>query len=204
VLAKYPDLTIENCGSGGGRMEYAMLSHLQLQSSSDQEDYRLYPSIAVGESAAVLPEQLAIWSYPLANADADAASFNMVSAMMFRIHQSGNLGNLKPEAFQQVKNGLQIYKEQIRRHTRSAVPYYPLGLPDITDPTSPICLGMRSAGSDYLAVWRLRGEGRIHLPKAAAKMKVLYPIDLGIRVDAVGEGLDVIFPRETMASILTL
>jgi alpha-galactosidase len=203
VLAKYPDLTIENCGSGGGRMEYAMLSHLQLQSSSDQEDYRLYPSIAVGESAAVLPEQLAIWSYPLANADADAASFNMVSAMMFRIHQSGNLGNLKPEAFQQVKNGLQIYKEQIRRHTRSAVPYYPLGLPDITDPVSPIFLGMRSAESNYLAVWRLRGESRIHLPKTAAKMKVLYPIDLGIRVEAAGEGLDVTFPRETMACILT-
>jgi alpha-galactosidase len=204
VLAKYPDLTIENCGSGGGRMEYAMLSHLQLQSSSDQEDYRLYPSIAVGESAAVLPEQLAIWSYPLASADADAASFNMVSAMMFRIHQSGNLGNLKPEAFQQVKNGLQIYKEQIRHHTRSAVPYYPLGLPDITDPISPISLGMRSSGSDYLAVWRLRGEGRVHLSKAAAKMKILYPIDLGIRVEGVAEGLDVIFPRETMACILTL
>ena len=48
VLARYPNLTIENCGSGGGRMEYAMLSHLQLQSSSDQTDYRLYPSIAVG------------------------------------------------------------------------------------------------------------------------------------------------------------
>jgi len=204
VLAKYPDLTIENCGSGGGRMEYAMLSHLQLQSSSDQEDYRLYPSIAVGESAAVLPEQLAIWSYPLANADADAASFNMVSAMMFRIHQSGNLGNLKPEAFDQVKKGLQIYKEQIRRNTRSAVPYYPLGLPDITDPVSPISLGMRSAASDYCAVWRLRGEGRVHLPKTTAKMKVLYPIDLGVRVEATAEGLDVIFPRETMACILTV
>jgi alpha-galactosidase len=89
VLARYPDLTIENCGSGGGRMEYAMLSHLQLQSSSDQEDYRLYPAICVGESAAVLPEQLAIWSYPLAGGDVDATCFNMVSAMLFRIHQSG-------------------------------------------------------------------------------------------------------------------
>ena len=105
VLARYPDLTIENCGSGGGRMEYAMLSHLQLQSSSDQEDYRLYPAIAVGESAAVLPEQLAIWSYQLANGDADAATFNLVNAMLFRIHQSGHLAELSPESFTQVKNG---------------------------------------------------------------------------------------------------
>jgi len=55
ILSRYPDLIIENCGSGGGRMEYAMLSHLQLQSSSDQEDYRLFPAIAVGETAAFFP-----------------------------------------------------------------------------------------------------------------------------------------------------
>ena len=203
VLARYPDLTIENCGSGGGRMEYAMLSHLQLQSSSDQEDYRLYPSIAVGESAGVLPEQLAIWSYPLANASEDEASFNMVSAMLFRIHQSGNLANLKPATFDQVKTGLKIYKEVIRRHTRSAVPYYPLGLPDITDHTAAIALGMRSPESDFIAVWRLRGEREIHLPRVSSRMKILYPTNLGIELQPAGDGVNITFPRELMACVLT-
>ena len=64
ILKRYPDLVIENCGSGGGRMDYAMLSRLQLQSMTDQEDYLKLPAILVGASAAVLPEQLAIWSYP--------------------------------------------------------------------------------------------------------------------------------------------
>ncbi|MCL4402828.1 MAG: alpha-galactosidase, partial [Acidobacteria bacterium] len=41
VYQRYPDLVIENCGSGGGRMDYAMLSRHQLQSSSDQMDYRV-------------------------------------------------------------------------------------------------------------------------------------------------------------------
>jgi alpha-galactosidase len=203
VLARYPELTIENCGSGGGRMEYAMLSHLQLQSSSDQEDYRLYPSIAVGESAGVLPEQLAIWSYPLADADEDAASFNMVSAMLFRIHQSGNLANLKSAVFDQVKTGLRVYKEIIRHHTRAAVPYYPLGLPDITDHNSPIALGMRSQENDFIAVWRLHGSSQVQLPKANPGMKILYPTNLGIEVQSKGEGILVNFPREMMACLLS-
>lgn len=181
-----------------------MLSHLQLQSSSDQEDYRLYPAIAVGESAAVLPEQLAIWSYQLANGDSDAATFNLVNAMLFRIHQSGHLAELSPASFAQVKNGLRIYKEQIRPHIGSAVPYYPLGLPDMTDTISPISLGMRSPRSNFIAVWRLQGEERVHLPKTDPKARILYPTDLGIRLETEGDGISVIFPRKMMACILTL
>jgi alpha-galactosidase len=204
ILSRYPDLIIENCGSGGGRMEYAMLSHLQLQSSSDQEDYRLFPAIAVGETAGVLPEQLAVWSYPLAASDTDAAAFNMVNAMLGRIHQSGRLDQLSPASFAQVKKGLQIYKEQIRTHTGEATPYYPLGLPDLTDPVSPIALGMRSPGANYIAIWRLRGSDRIHVPHTARGARILYPTDLGIHVEQQGDGCDVIFPRELMACILTL
>jgi alpha-galactosidase len=203
VLARYPDLTIENCGSGGGRMEYAMLSHLQLQSSSDQEDYRLYPAIAVGESAAVLPEQLAIWSYQLVKGDPDAAAFNLVNAMLFRIHQSGHLAELSPPCFAQVKTGLQIYKDRIRPNIGAAVPYYPLGMPDITDTISPIALGMRSPRSNFIAVWRLEGDDKVHLPKVSPKMKILYPADLGIQIEAAGEGINVILPRKMMACILT-
>jgi alpha-galactosidase len=204
VLTRYPDLTIENCGSGGGRMEYAMLSHLQLQSSSDQEDYRLYPAIAVGETAAVLPEQLAVWSYPLATSDPEATAFNLVSALQCRIHQSGHVAHLSPASFAQLKTGLQVYKEKIRPHIGTATPYYPLGLPDLTDRISPVALGMRSASSHFVSVWRLEGDDRVHLPGIDGRARILYPTDLGIRVEAAESGADVIFPRKLMACILAL
>jgi hypothetical protein len=35
-------------------------------------------------------------------------------------------------------------------------------------------------------------------------MKILYPADLGIGVEAKGNGIDVVFPRKMMACILTL
>ena len=38
VLDRHPDLLLENCASGAMRMDYALLSRLQLQSTSDQQD----------------------------------------------------------------------------------------------------------------------------------------------------------------------
>jgi alpha-galactosidase len=113
-------------------------SHLQLQSSSDQEDYRKYPAIVVGASAGVLPEQLAIWSYPLASSGPDAASFNMVNAMLCRIHQSGHLAKLSAESMAQVRTGIQVYKQHIRPHVPESAPFYPLGFTDITDDNRPL------------------------------------------------------------------
>ena len=43
VLDRYPGLTIENCSSGGMRTDYALLSRLQLHSTSDQQDFLRYP-----------------------------------------------------------------------------------------------------------------------------------------------------------------
>ena len=137
-----------------------MLSHLQLQSSSDQEDYRKYPAIVVGASAGVLPEQLATWSYPLASSGPDAASFNMVNAMLCRIHQSGHLAKLSAESMAQVRTGIQVYKQHIRPHVPESVPFYPLGFTDITDDKSPIALGMRSPQRTFVAVWRLTGDAK--------------------------------------------
>jgi alpha-galactosidase len=202
VLARHPDLTIENCGSGGGRMEYAMLSRLQLQSSSDQTDYLKYPAIVAGSAAGVLPEQLAVWSYPMATADADAASFNMVNAMLVRIHQSGHLARLTPAALAQVKTGIQIYKQSIRQHVPRATPFHPLGASDITDNISPLALGMRSDEKTLIAVWRLEGDSAVRLPKVSSSLRLLYPQDLDIKSVPASDGITVHFPRPRMACIL--
>lgn len=202
VLGRHPDLTIENCGSGGGRMDYAMLSHLQLQSSSDQEDYRRYPSIVNGASAGVALEQLATWSYPMATDGPDAASFNMVSAMLCRIHQSGHLAKISNESLGQVKNGIAIYKSEIRSHIPEAAPFYPLGFADVTDPRSPIALGIRAPRRTFVAVWRLSGDATVRLPGVQGNLRILYPTDLGIRAATEGDAIAVTFPRTYMACIL--
>ncbi|NJL31340.1 MAG: alpha-galactosidase [Phycisphaerales bacterium] len=152
VQSRYPDLVLENCASGGCRMDYAMLSRKQLQSSSDQTDYRKYPSIIVGTMAAVLPEQLAVWSYPLKSGDTKEASFNMVNSMLGRIHLSGQLADLSPECVAQVHQGITIYKTEIAPILHASIPFFPLGMSAIHDEYSPICLGITSEYADYYAV----------------------------------------------------
>lgn len=60
IFAEYPDIVIENCSSGGMRMDYAMLSRYSIQSTSDQTNYLRYASIAANAPSALTPEQAAI------------------------------------------------------------------------------------------------------------------------------------------------
>ncbi|MEU1852203.1 hypothetical protein ABZ499_23745 [Streptomyces sp. NPDC019990] len=55
---------VENCASGGMRMDGATLAVAQLQSTSDQQDPLRYPPIAAAAPTAVPPEQGAVWAYP--------------------------------------------------------------------------------------------------------------------------------------------
>ena len=119
IYKKYPDLVIENCSSGGLRMDYAMLARNSIQSTSDQEDYRNYATISANAAIGVTPEQAAIWSYPLRDGTKEEVIFNMVNALLLRIHQSGHLAEISPERFELVKEGIDCYKE-IRSGIKSA------------------------------------------------------------------------------------
>ncbi len=203
IVKKYPELIIENCGSGGGRMDYAMLSRLQMQSMTDQENYLKVPAILVGASAAVLPEQLGIWTYPLANADEDQASFNMVTAMLCRIHQSGRLDSIAPQVLAQVVEGIRIYKEVLRKHITASVPFYPLGTSDVTNQTAPLALGMRSSEQTVMGIWRIDGPATVTVPWPARDAKLLYPANLGIKATVRSGMLQIEFPRPHMACLVS-
>ncbi len=155
IFERYPDLVIENCSSGGMRLDYAMLSRCSIQSTSDQEDYRYYATIAANAPSAVTPEQAAVWSYPLADADCEQVAFNMVSALLLRIHQSGHLVHLSGERFALVKEAIETYKT-IRGDVKEALPFWPLGMSGYQDPW--VSMGLTLPERDYVAVWRRESE----------------------------------------------
>lgn len=162
IFEKYPQLIIENCSSGGLRMDYAMLSRYSIQSTSDQEDYVRYATIAANSPSAVTPEQSAIWSYPLTQGDQEELIYNMVNALLLRIHQSGHLVNLDQERMEYLKEAL-VYYKKIRGDIKTALPYWPLGLSHYKDPW--VSLGLKGNGKDQVAVWRRNSqEDMISLP----------------------------------------
>ncbi len=191
VLDRYPRLVIENCSSGGMRTDYALLSRLQLQSTSDQQEYLRYPPIAAAAPAAIAPEQAATWAYPQPEFTAGEIAFTMVNAMLGRVHLSGHLDRMSDPQRELVAEAVRVYKESIRPAIAESVPFWPLGLPRWDDPW--VALGLRAPGSSRLAVWR-RAPAEAsdsaavtlplpHLRGARVTPRVLYPSHAGAGAD---------------------
>ncbi|MGE5135454.1 MAG: glycoside hydrolase family 36 protein [Gemmatimonadota bacterium] len=151
VLDRHPGLTIENCASGAMRADYAMLARLQLQSTSDQQDFLRYPVIAAAAPAAITPEQAGIWCYPQPHFSTGEIAFTLCGALLGRIHLSGHLDRMSPAQRELIAGAVSVYK-QLRPDLADAVPFWPLGLPRWAD--SRVALGMRGRTRSYLLVWR--------------------------------------------------
>lgn len=171
VFARYPELIIENCSSGGLRMDYAMLSRHSIQSTSDQEDYRSYAAIAANAPLGVTMEQSAIWAYPKSGVDEEETIFNMVNALLMRVHQSGHMIDITAQQKALVKEGLDFYKT-IRADIRKAYPWWPLGFASFSDPWA--ALALDAGKRHYLAVWRLGGEDTVCLPMERLRGKKVH------------------------------
>jgi alpha-galactosidase len=217
VLDRYPALTIENCASGGMRIDYANLSHVQLQSTSDQQDYLRYPPIAAAAPAAIAPEQAAVWAYPQPAFTDDEIAFTLCGAMLGRIHLSGHIDQMSQRQRSLVADAVRVYKA-IRADVALAVPFWPLGLPGWTD--SWLALGLRAPDATYVAAWR-RGpldgspddDGAALMTLAVPQLRgvpatpeVLYPgqAPAEVRWHAAEGELAVVLPRSPSACVLTL
>lgn len=161
IFNKHPELVIENCSSGGLRMDYSMLKLHSLQSTSDQEDFKQYATISANSPLAVTMEQAAIWSYPQVNFNKEEIVFNMVNALLGRIHQSGTIQDISQENLELVKEGIGYYKT-IRQDIKNALPFWPLGVSSFGDDW--VSLGLRFKNKSYLALWRRGGNDTISLP----------------------------------------
>ncbi|PTM22876.1 alpha-galactosidase [Lactobacillus sp. PFC-70] len=204
IFAKYPDLVIENCGSGGMRHDYAMLQRHSIQSMTDQTDYVRNGNIAAVGASVVAPEQCAIWSYPLQDGDDEEVIFNMVNAMLLRIHQSGYLNKVKGHRLELVAEGIQAYKTY-RHAIPEGLPIWPEGLAQLDDEW--YSYGFRNGQDIYLAVWHGVGpqlDHQVSLQKygQVADVTQVYPHqDTNSRYTAVDSTLNVHFDREKMARL---
>jgi len=178
VLRRHPGLILENCASGAMRMDYAMLSRLHLQSTSDQQDFLHYPPIAVAAPMSVLPEQSASWAYPQPGMTDEEIAFTLCTGMLGRLYLSGNLHAMSEAQRDSVRAAVQTHRD-IRTALAASVPRWPLGLPGWTDRW--LSLAMHAGDTTYLGVWRRPGaapEVTLSLPDLAGaeiEIDVLYP-----------------------------
>ena len=209
IFKAYPNLVIENCSSGGMRMDYAMLARQSIQSTSDQTNYLKYAPIAANAPTAVTPEQAAIWSYPLSDSTKEQTIFNCVNSCLMRIHQSGNMEMLSEDKKDIVREELKFYKK-LRSNIPNALPFWPLGLAQDTDDW--MALGLDWADGMVIAVWRLKGADTCELPLPKyqgekLQVKVAFPADdqaCKVSWDAGKSVVRVTLPEEKTARILRI
>lgn len=177
ILDRHPTLVLENCGSGAMRSDFAMLSVLQLQSTSDQQNPLLYPAIAVGALGHILPEQAANWSYPQADMTDEQIVFTMATGLAGRLYLSGLLHRMSETQLDLVGHGVTVHKET-RGRLAVSTPRFPTGLPSWDDPW--VSVAFQTAAETYLIVWRQGvADARVDLVlpglSASSPITQLYP-----------------------------
>lgn len=202
IKRKYPDLMLENCSSGGLRMDYAMLSEHHIQSVTDQANFRDLAYIAAAAPTAVLPEQAGIWVYPRVGDSKDEIAFGMVSAILQRPYLSGQIAGLSEEGLQILKEGIDCFK-RIREEISTSAPFYPIGIPKHGDGL--FCVGFRYASCCRIALWCADKEQKeMRLPLSCRSAKVLYPSDAATRISLEKGGLKIRFAAAYTAAVIEL
>ena len=203
LMDKYPDLTIENCASGGNRMDYGLLSICPIQSTSDQTDYRLYPYLSGNVLTAALPEQAAVWSYPTdimhndIKRSVESVTLNMINAMFGRIHLASDLSLLSEEEMNLVKEGIS-YIKNINAWKKNAVPIYPLGISHWGDKV--VSFGLKGADKIVFSIINLSGkENEITIDLShynVKKVSLIYPLSLDCVYSFENNVIKVKLPKE--------
>ena len=163
LRARHPHLVFENCSSGAMRADFAQLERFDFQSTSDQQDFLLYPVIAAAAPVQMLPEQAGNWAYPQPSMSDEEIAFNLVTGLAGRLYLSGFVDSMSAAQLKLVTDGAELFKT-IRSHTASSVPSWPTGLPDWYAPS--LSLLLSSPDKILLYVWQ-RGTDDIRLALGA-------------------------------------
>ena len=207
MLDRHPGLILENCGSGGQRMDYGILQTLSLQSITDQTDFRYNARIAAAAATAVAPEQAGCWVYPYEDSRGHILC-NMVGGILLRPYISGQVWNLPQESLDLLREGISVYKS-IRHEVKDGLPFFPLGLPNITEDDGIFVYGLHCPSCDYLAVTSLE-ETFFHLvfDYPVDSISCIYPSNSGCTVstdnDDDGCRLEIELPEAPFAVLLKI
>jgi len=106
-----PDLVIENCSSGGHRLEPSFMELASQASFSDAHEIPSLPLIAANLHRVIRPEQSQIWAVMRA-ADSDSRIFYSICATFLgRMGLSGDVYDLSDHQWGLLDGGIDFYRE---------------------------------------------------------------------------------------------
>ncbi len=117
LSAEMPELVIENCSSGGHRLEPSMMELASMASFSDAHECKSIPIIAANLHRLIRPEQSQIWAVLRADDDIHRTRYSLCAGFLGRLCLSGDIVDISEETMNEVSAAIAFYnsvKEIIR------------------------------------------------------------------------------------------
>ena len=106
-----PGLVIENCSSGGSRIEPLRMSQVSMCSFSDAHECNEIPLVAANVSRVIPARQMQIWAVLREGESVSRTVYSLCAAMMGRICLSGDVLHLDEERVRLIQEGLEFYQQ---------------------------------------------------------------------------------------------
>lgn len=110
VNREIPGIILENCSSGGHKLEPLMMSLCSMASFSDAHECPEIPIIAANLHRAILPRQSQIWAVIRKHDSLKRIAYSVANTFLGRMCLSGDVTNLSAEQWEVIDNGIAFYK----------------------------------------------------------------------------------------------
>ena len=111
VRARHPQMIIENCSSGGMRLEYNSLSRSDMSSITDHSDFKLLGAHAYNVTKVIHPSQCGVWSWTDCSNSLSDFALTMTNSMVGRMHLCGDFASLSGEKRKLLNDACALYKK---------------------------------------------------------------------------------------------
>lgn len=111
MVKEIPELVIENCSSGGHRLEPSMMELSSMASFSDAHEIPALPIIAANLHYLVKPSQNQIWAVFRATDSDDRLYYSLCAAFLGRMGLSGDINDLTDAQWKIIDESIAFYKE---------------------------------------------------------------------------------------------
>jgi len=110
IRERIPGIVVENCASGGHRLEESFLSICQLASCSDAHEEEILPVIAANLHRAMQPGQGLIWAVLRQKDSPRRIIWSLCATFLGVMCLSGDVYDLSPEQWEITDKGIRFYR----------------------------------------------------------------------------------------------
>lgn len=111
VAKEVPGIILENCASGGHKLEPLMMSLCSMASFSDAHECEEIPIIAANLHRAILPRQSQIWAVIRKTDSVKRIAYSIANTFLGRMCLSGDVTELSDAQWKAIDDGMAFYQK---------------------------------------------------------------------------------------------